>query len=441
MNPERRFIKQPEKKETLAKKQEERLRRIHHLRSRFSELPPQWWVGVGEILGLMILFLVNFLLLFHFFGHEDKYNAFSAPVIPVLATLIEKWVPFASGVRIWLLVFFLFFPLSFYFLVRELSGRKLTAFIANFLAILPIGIFLRIRVDLGVLSEDGAHMAALTFIPLVCIFLLRFLKRGNFWAGFLSALGTVLVALTSPISFVVLGVFMGVITFSEMLLGRARLKFLRFLVVLILAVGFSAFWYHPKFIILTSQSFQGQLVKKALANLLPVSFFLIPLLGVFGFLLFENRPQLQPIFVAFFLTIGFGLFSLGAGMTYPVPSRFLPAFGISLAFLLGVLSAGLFDFLHRSPRLKRFRISSSTRKIIAWGLISLIFSLIGIIIVFSLRNFWELEQTQVLGLTTEQKVGIWEIREKTTLVENIFGYTITGLTAIGVVVLKIGLGI
>ncbi|KPJ70949.1 hypothetical protein AMJ51_00530 [Microgenomates bacterium DG_75] len=434
-------IKQPEKKETLARKQKERIRRVRSLRSRLPELPPQWWVGIGEILGLTILFLVNFLLLFHFFGHEDKYNAFSAPVIPVLATLIEKWVPFASGVRIWLLVLFLFFPPSFYFLVREIAGRKLTAFIASFLAILPIGIFLRIRVDLGLLSEDGAHMAALTFIPLVCIFLLRFLKRGNFWAGLLSALGTVLVALTSPICFVVLGVFMGVITFSEMLLGGARLKFSRFLVVLILAVGFSAFWYHPKFIILTLQSSQGQLVKKALANLLPVSFFLVPLLGVFGFLLFENRPQLQPIFVAFFLTIGFGLFSLGAGVTYPVPSRFLPAFGISLAFLLGVLSAGLFDFLRRSPKPKRFRISSSARKVMAWGLISLIFSLITIIIIFSLRNFWELEQTQVLGFTTEQKVGIWEIKEKTTLIENIFGYTITGLTAIGAAILKVKFGL
>jgi len=440
MISEKTPIKRPTKKETLARKQEKRIRRIHQLRSRFSELPSQWWVGVGEIVGLVILLLANLWLLYPFFGSPDQTNVFSAPVVPVLVTLTERMAPFAYGVRIWLLVFLIFFPLSFYFFVRGISGRKLTAFLASFMVILPIKVFLVTRVELGLLGEDGAHITSLTFTPLVCLLLLRFLRRGTFWAGIFSALGATIIALSSPIGFLVLSIFLGVITFSEMLLGRGRLKLTRFLIVLVLAAGFSAFWYHPKFVFLTINSPQGQVVKKTLSNLLPPSFFLLPILGVFGFLLFENRPELQPMFIAFFLTISFGLFSLGAGIAHPTPSRFLPAFGISLAFLFGILITWLFDFLRTSPKLKRFKIIFPYRRLVSSGLIGLIFVLIFLIVISSYRSFSEIELGQVLGLTAEQKVGVWEIKEKTTQLESLIGYTITGLTALGVAILRAKLG-
>ncbi|MCJ7793217.1 MAG: hypothetical protein MUP45_04590 [Candidatus Marinimicrobia bacterium] len=433
-------FKQPTKQETLAIKQEERIRRLHHLGNRLSEFAPQWWVGVGESLGLATIFLINFWLLFPFFGHEDKYNAFSAPVIPALVTLIEKWVPFACGVRIWLLFFLIFFPLSFYYFVKEISERKLTALLASFLVILPIGVFLRSRVELGLLGEDGAHIASLTMMPLVCLLLLRFLRKGYFWSGILAAIGTVFVALTSPLGLMVLGVFMGVITFSEMLLGEGRLKFLRLLVVLFLVAGFSAFWYHPHFVLLTLQSSQGLLIKKTLFSLLPISFFVLPVLGVFGFLLFENQPQLQSMFIAFFLTIGFGLFSLGAGISQPLPSRFLPAFGISLAFLLGVVTVGLADFLRTSTKLKRVGLLPVKRRFFSSLLIGFVFVTIILLILFSFRSFLQLEQSQVLGLTSEKKIGLWEIREQTDPFENILGGVITGITAVSVFILKLRLG-
>ena len=60
-------------------------------------------------------------------------------------------------------------------------------------------------------------------------------------------------------------------------------------------------------------------------------------------------------------------------------------------------------------------------------------------IIFSYRDFLALESTQVLGLATEQKVGIWEIKEKTTTVENLLGYSITGLTTLAVLVLRLKL--
>jgi len=433
-------VKQPEKKETLAKKQEAKVRKFNHFRSRLPEFPPQWWVEAGEALALIALFLTNLFLLYLFFGREDKFNVFSAPVIPLLTSLTESLLPYSYGVRLWILACLLFFPLSFYFFVRAISGRKLTGFLSSLIASLPVGIFLRLRVNMGLLGEDGAQIASLTFTPLVCLLLLKFLRQGSFWAGIFSALGTTLVALTSPIGLIILATFMGIITFSEMLLGRGRLKIFRFLLVLILAAGFSSFWYNPKFVFLTIQSPQGQLVKQTFSNLLPISFFLFPLLGVFGFLLFENQPQLQPMFIAFFLTVTFGLFSLGAGVPHPSPSRFLPALGISLAFLIGVLVTWLFDFLRISPKMKRFKTIFPYRRLIAFGLVGLIFVLIGAIIFFSSGGIEQLGETQVLGLETVKKVGIWEIKEKTSRLESIFGYTITGLTGLGVVILRTRLG-
>ncbi len=259
--------------------------------------------------------------------------------------------------------------------------------------------------------------------------------------GLLTALGTTIVALTSPIGVIVLSIFMGAIAFSEMLLGQGRLKAVRFFVVLLLTVGLSAFWYNPRFVLLTIQSPQGQALIKTFLNLLPISFFLLPLLGVFGFLLFENRPNLQPVFIAFFLVIGFSLFSLGAGAVHPLPSRFVPALGIALAYLLGILISLLFDFIRHSSKLKKLNLSRAGRRLIAFGLLGLTFVLIFLIFLNGRFALWELETTQILGIAAEQKVGVWELREKIGFLENILGIIITSLTVIGVAILKTRLGI
>lgn len=439
MTPER-FFRRPGKKETLALKQELKRRRLNHLRSRLSEFSPQWWLGIGEGLGILALFLTNLWLLWPFFGAQDKHNVFSAPVIPVLTIPTDLFIPYSYGVRLCLLIFLILFPLSFYYFVREITGRKLAGFLASFIVSLPTGFFLALRVKLGVLEADGAQIVSLTLTPLVCLLLLRFLRQGSFWMGVFSALGITLVALTSPLGLVILSVFAGIITFSEMLLGRGRIKLIRFVLVLILAAGFSSFWYNPKFVILTLQSPEGQVLRKTFANLLPLSFFLFPLLGIFGFLLFENRAQLQPVFIAFFLTICFGLFSLGAGVGQSASSRFLPTFGVSFAFLVGLLTVWLFDFLRASPKLKRLKVILPYRGQVAFGLIGLLSVALVLIIIFASRSLWQLEETLVLGLTAEQRVGIWEIREQTTRFESFFGYVITVLTSVGVAILKTKLG-
>ena len=421
-------VKRPEKKETLAIKREEKIRSRFYLRKRFSDFAPSQWVERGEGLGLIALFILNFILLLPFFGYEDRINRFSAPLIPTLASATSFLIPFSYGIRVWILVFIILLPHSLYWMMKTISGRKLTGFLAALIVSLPVGIFLPTRVNLGLLGGDGAQVASLTFIPVVCIFLLWFLRGGKFWIGVLASAGVTLVALTSPLGTTVLLVFMGVITFSEVLLGWGRLKILRFLTVMILAIGFSAFWYNPKMAILILMSPQGQLIRQTFSNLLPISFFVLPVLGVFGFLLFENRPHLQPMFIAFFLMIGFGLFSLGAGVATAVPSRFIPALGVSVAFFLGNFVVWLMSFLRISAKLDRFRIPAWRRQLMASGLLGLVLIIICLINIFSGNRLRELEKGWVLGLTSDQTVGIWEIREKMNFFESLIGFGVTGLT-------------
>lgn len=433
MAEEKRYFQTPERNETLAERQQERTQRLNHLRHQLGRFTPEWWVRIGEIFGLGFLFLLNFWLVLPFFGSPDQANVFSAPMIPVLADIISPFVVHVYGVRIWILTLLIFFPLSFYFFAREISGRKLIGFISSLVLSLPISFFLPLRLEMGVLDGDGAHIVSLTIIPLICLMLFRFLRSGNFWTGVMSAFGSTLVALTSPMGFLVLGIFMSVLTFSEMLLSSGRLKFLRFIVVVIITAGFSAFWYNPKFVILTLQSPQGKLIEKTFTNLLPISFFLLPILGVFGFLLFENRAKLQPLFIALFLSFTFGFFSLGAGISHPSPSRFLPGLGASLALLIGVAFVGLFDFLRLSEKINKY-LSTQYRKWLSFGLLGILFGSVATLIMLS--RLPTSGEAIVLGSAAEQRIGFWEIRERTSQIESLIGYTISILTILAVAILR-----
>lgn len=426
----------PERDQTLAGKQQEKIQRTNHRLSHWVQFPAEWWVSAGEIGGLFLLLVANFLLLRPFWGQPDQTNVFSAPLIPFMARLSQFFVSYDEGVRFWLMFFLLALPFSLYFFVREVSGRKIAGLMAAFAVSFPVEIFLPVRVR-GVLGIDGPYMASLAFIPLVCLVLWRFLRQGNFPLAVLAALGMVLVALTSPLGLLVLFIFALIVTFSEILLGSGRLKIIRFLIILVFAIGFSAFWYNPKFVILTVDSEPGRLIINTFFNLLPFSLFLVPVLGVFGFLLFENRTHLQGTFVALFLTFIFGLLSLGMGIPFASASRFLPALGISVAILLGVGLVWLFNFLRFSAwlwlKLKRF---AHWQEAISFGLIWLFVGSIAGTFLANADNLLILEESQVLGAFDPPKaIGFWEIRRQTSQLETIFGYLITALSVLGVVIL------
>ncbi len=433
------FSWQPGERDTLLGIQKEKIKELTSAQKRLKKLTSERWVKWGEIIGLIVLFVVNFWLLSPFFGGEDRMNVFSAPLIPILAEITSILIPFSYGIRLWLLISMLLLPFSLYFFVKEISGRKLPALMTAFLVSIPAWVFLPLRLSLSIVEGDGQHIASLSIIPLACLALVKFLRKGGFWNCIIAGAGIALVALTSPLGFLVLICFAGVIAFSEMLLCESRIKVVRFAFVFVLAAGFSAFWYNPMFVWLSYSSPGGQAIRQSFANLIPPSFFIVPILGILGFLLFENRSHLQSLFLAIFWTIGFGLLCLSTGISLFLPSRFLPAFGISLSFLLGTISVYLFDFLRNSPLIDKTKIAPFRQKA-AIGLIGLIFVIVLLVTLVNGADLWVFEETKILGLTADQKVGVWQIRKNISQAENIFGYLVSALTVFGTGFLKKKLG-
>lgn len=389
--------------------------------------------GMRERLLLLGLFVGNLVLLWRFFAREFSF-VFSAPIIPMLASSLGIFdVEFRLAARVILLVFYLFGPLTLYLFVRELTGRRLSAGIAATLYSLPV---FRSRFEAMTGSGDGAHVAALTLVPLAAYFLLRFLKKGSFSWSVATSIAVTLVALTSPFGLFVLLAVMVVITFSEMLLGMGRIKFMRLVTVLLFAGGLSASWYNPEFVRLTLISAPGKAVLAAIKNLIPLSLFSIPVLGAFGFLIFDKRARLQPLFVALGLTIVFSLISFAGGLAkfaVSAQSRYLSEVSFSLSILWGVVGAFLFDLVMIVPVSRWIPVPQARRRDLQKGLV---FLFVIVVVVFALAFPYQetamRERGRLITAAADSAViDIGEIRERTGGRHRTAGFIISGITTLG----------
>lgn len=390
--------------------------------------------GFSDRQVLVALVVVNVFLVLKFFSYPFTF-AFSAPVVPLLAGVLG-WlgVDYAQGVRWVLLVFYIFGPVTLYFLVREVTKRRMSALSAAILYSLPI---FRSRFEAMTTLGDGAHIASLTLVPLAGFWLLRFLKSGSFWSSLATGLLVMLVALISPFGLFILVAVMVVITFSEMLLGNGRLRFMRFLWVFVVSTGLSAFWYNPQFASLTLSSPSGQAVIAGVKNLIPLSLFIIPVLGAIGFLIFDKRPQLQPLFIALGLTVVFGLISYAEGLARFAVSgqeRYLPELVLSIAFLWGIVGTFVYDLIEYLPKSRWFPVPKPKRELLRKALVY-VFALVCLaIIVFSSfdepqslgrgrrrsAEVNESEQTLVIDIST--------VRKDTSTGARVTGYAISAVT-------------
>jgi len=154
-------------------------------------------------------------------------------------------------------------------------------------------------------------------------------------------------------------------------------------------------------------------------------------------LIFENRPQLQSLFLALFWTISFGLLAIGGGNNLDSPSRFLAAFGVSLSFLGGIVLTFTFDYLKKPTTLVKYKFLYAYKKAIAFLVMTLFFVLTIMIIDVSGRTLRNFNENQVLGLETVKKTGIWEIRRGCGgFLNHFLGGSISFLTASAAVFLK-----
>ena len=393
-----------------------------------------WWRSKA-IEGFWFLSLValNIYQVHSFLGSKFVHS-FSAPLIPFLAEIASFVfsLPFDAAISTVILIFYILGPLSLYFLVKEVTKRLLPAIAAALLFSSP---FFKSRLLAVIFYGDGAHIAGLTLIPLVAYLVLRFLRSGSFPLCIAASLGITLVALISPFSLFVCLVFLVIIVSSEVLLNQGRLKLFRLITTLVLAAGFSAFWYNPEFIYHVLLSGQGKEAIATLFNLFPISFFVVPVIGTFGFLLFAKKPFLQPLFIALGLSIVFYLFSfagrLSSSFFVSYPDRYLPELSFSLSFLLGIIITAVFDFLRMASKIGRFELKPLiSRKV---GFLFLLVVFLPLTLVFlrerpSMETLAMVEGEKVLGAFSDDISGIGGVRSQSGQLARFFGYSITFLT-------------
>ena len=347
-----------------------------------------------------------------------------------MAKAIELFaVPLPYAIQIVNIAFFLIFPFSLYVFIRFISDRKMIALLAALIASLPFYPFSEVRAFASLMGTDAAHIASLSVIPVAMYGLVSFLRKGGIINLIIAAVASAMVALVSPFGFMTYIIFATALTFSEVLLGRGRLKFFRFLTVMVFAGGLNSFWYNPGFFVWMITGPLGENVRFTVSKLFPIAFFAVPVLGAFGYLLFDRKPNLQPVFLASFLTIFFAIISLAGGGIFPShPSRYTPELGISLSLLLSIFIIRLTDYLrlNKNPKLAKYNKALLSGSLLVVVMLSLIAGLIlG-------RGRLNIGSNQVLGFWTGVERGnIWEEKEKFGGAHSFWGYAITGISIVG----------
>lgn len=402
-------------------------------------LPKDWLATPLEITFLLFLILASLLLIWPILKSSLPSNPFSAPTIPFLAGILGKilGLPFEKAVVIVLTSFSLCGYISFYLLIKEIAQRRLTAVLATVFYATAFQKELPSNLAFALILQDGAHVASLASIPLAILVVRRFMRGGSFSNVLKGSLLTALVALISPFGLLSLIIFLVIFAFSEMLLGEVRLKLTRLLLCLFLALGFSLFWYNPGFLLSMFKGPEGRALVSTLWNLIPPSFFVIPILGTFGFLLFERRPFLQSTFIALSATSVFFLLSWSREViNLPAilhPTRYLIELKLATSLLSSIGAIVIFDFLGKLTKVGNLKLTKIWSQRLGLGFLVILFLGIAIFWLRSFRGVYggQVEPAKVTGISVQPQVlTTWKGREKTGPIAEGIGFAGTGLTIV-----------
>jgi len=417
----------PKETETIAVKRSKRLANKLIEAKRGLVISRAWWSnGPLEIVIVAFILGLNFFLIYPLFGTAAFETSFSGPVIPFLALFIKSFgVPLTYAIQIVNLFFFLGFLPSFYYFVKKVSDRKLVAFLAVLIVSLPFSPFAKSRIMASFFGIEGPHVASLALIPIALATLLSFLRQGEVKNLIFASFSSALVALTSPFGFMTYLIFAGIVLFSEILLGRGRVKLARFLGAMLFSGGLCSFWYNPAFFFWMILGPLGEEIREMIVKLIPLSFFSLPVLATFGYLLFDRKPGLQPLFLASFYFIAFSMIVWAGGEVMPAhPSRYLAEFGLSLAFLVSVALVKGIEYL---AKINLLRLPLGIRPYFANFLFLLmIFVLTGVVL---LGRRLVTSELSVLGMLSEfSKGSLWLEKDKFASIWLYLGYAISGIT-------------
>lgn len=328
----------------------------------------------------LALTLVSFLSVKDYFGGSWDIGNFSSGFWSILSSGIARWLNVEAQAVLGTLVLILYAvgPLTMYVFVYGITKRHLPAIITSILMQLPLFPLSGLpppRLTLALVGGDGAHIAGLSLMPLTSLMFLEYLRSQK--SAALVAFSIVAAVMTSVsfFSVYILAIVMLFVTISEVLIDQGKLKVKRFLKSL-LVLGVVMVVVYNRTLINMAVSAEGQTTIQVFLNFLPLSFFLVPILGTFFFLVFDRRPNLQPIFISLSLTILFWIFHWIRVAFVNAPlfdqDRYGAEVSVFFAFVMGVVFTVIFDLIRGGFLLTKFKLGKEQRLWVAYGFMTII---------------------------------------------------------------------
>lgn len=348
-----------------------------------------------SILIPLLILVLSFFSVRQLFGLTWDSQGLSLVFVPVVGNFVKPILeqPDNQWLSILILSGYAITPLTIYVYVRFVTKRHLPAIVAGLLLILPlipISFQYPTRLILAVKDGDGGHILGLAFIPILAVFFQQFLRQGKqIWFLFTILMGLT-VGLISFFALIVCNIFLLVITLAEGLVGLSRVKFQRYLATSALLLGIILVIYNLAIVeMVTSES--GKTAIAVVTSLLPLLFFLVPVLGTFAFLIFDRRPGLQPLFISCTLTFIFGAMNLVRVALVDIPlldqSRYSAELSLALAFLTGIGVMWIFELLRQGVFMEKYPALYTKRRLTAVIFASATLCILTGLILFIPRSF------------------------------------------------------
>jgi len=305
--------------------------------------------------------LVTFFLMV-FYGRGEEGRLFLMSPFLLVPIKLVKLVFKTEGFFLSFLIVSLFFSLTpiaiaffQYFITRN---RQITFFSTLLFCVTFWWALLINQIDsprVLLKFAEGEHIAAPPVLLTATLFFWNFLKVGTVKKLLAASVSIGFLVLFSKTAFLAFLVFLGIFSLSEIFLKSTKTTLKRVILAFVCTAGLVSFWYNPHFVMEALKlSFEFDLFKKVF-SLFPLMLWLVPVASVVVFLLFNQVPARQPLFInlTIFLVTSLSLFAWYSFdfFVWPMPGRFVWEFliGASLfgGFLLELLSARLGVFLKK----------------------------------------------------------------------------------------------
>lgn len=323
---------------------------------------------------------LSFYQVWPYFGDKLDTGTLSLVFIPFIGQILSSLFSGKNNVFLStiILIGYVFGPVSFFMYVWFVTKRHLPAIIAALISLLPLFPFsphVPERLSLALVDRDGGHILGLTIVPWIAIVYHLYLRSGQVKWQYVAALLSFIVGLISFFTFTISLVVLFYVSISEALVSEGRVKMKRFAILAVVIVAILGLVYNVSlFSMLASNS--GRATVAVLVNFLPLTFFIVPILGTFAFLIFDRRPQLQPLFLSLALTVTFALLHLVRTSFVEVSlfdrDRYAAELSFSAATLVGVLVLWIFELMRQGIFVTNIPTLLPFRRQVAIGIVGIL---------------------------------------------------------------------